>query len=150
MKKVFKSLILGGWSSSFLGGLFAVELDKMGGVQIHGFISQGYLYSDDNNFYADTENGTPKFNELCINFASDVTDRLKMGVQLFRRNLGEFGGDVELDWGYASYLLRDWVGIRAGRMKIQHGLYNHVRDVDFTRTSVLRRSQSIMRHGEIL
>lgn len=138
MKKVFKSLILGVGALLFSGGtLFAVELDKMGGVQIHGFISQGYLYSDDNNFYADTENGTPKFNELGINFASDVTDRLKMGVQLFRRNLGEFGGDVELDWGYASYLLRDWVGIRAGRMKIQHGLYNHVRDVDFTRTSVL-------------
>lgn len=138
MKKVFKSLILGMGVLLFSGGsLFAVELDKMGGVQIHGFISQGYLYSDDNNFYADTENGTPKFNELGLNFTSDVTDRLKMGVQLFRRNLGEFGGDVELDWGYASYLMKDWFGLRAGRMKLAHGLYNQVRDIDMTRTSVL-------------
>lgn len=138
MKKIFKGMILGLSALIFSGGnLYAVELDKMGGVQIHGFISQGYLYSDENNFYADTENGTPKFNELGINFTSDVTDRLKMGVQLFRRSLGEFGGEVELDWGYASYLLKDWFGIRAGRMKLAHGLYNQVRDVDMTRTNIV-------------
>lgn len=137
MKKIFKSMIVGFTAIIFSSGsLYAVELDKMGGVQIHGFISQGYLYSDENNFYADTENGTPKFNEQGINFTSDVSDRLKMGVQLFRRNLGEFGGDVELDWGYASYLYKDWLGVRAGRIKIAHGLYNQVRDVDMTRTSV--------------
>ena len=42
---------------------------EFGDVMIHGFISQGYLYSDKNDYLADTSDGTFQFNEMGINFS---------------------------------------------------------------------------------
>jgi hypothetical protein len=42
-----------------------------------------------------------------------------------------------LDWIQADYLYRDWLGIRAGKMKIPFGLYNETRDIDSLRTEIL-------------
>lgn len=122
---------------AFTGSAAAIDLDDFGGVEIHGFISQGYLKSDDNNFFAETSDGTSQFNEMGINFSTEVTDQLRMGVQLFARNLGDFGGgDIEVDWAFADYRFRDEFGLRAGKMKLAYGLYNETRDVDFLRTGV--------------
>jgi len=106
-------------------------------VQIHGFISQGYLKSDHNNYYADTRKGTFKFNELGINFTSDVTDRLRMGMQFFARQFGDLGKNkVTLDWAFADFYWSSWLGIRAGNLKIPHGLYNKQRDIDILRANI--------------
>jgi len=58
-------------------------------IDIHGYISQGFMYSNHNNYLADTEKGTFQFNELGINFSDDLTDRLRIGIQLAARDLGE-------------------------------------------------------------
>ena len=86
-------------------------------VQIHGFLSQGYLKSSANNYLADTEDGTFQFNEFGINFTTDLADGLHMGMQLFARDLGSLGNDdVIIDWAYADYFYKSWLGIRiAGR-----------------------------------
>jgi len=39
-------------------------------VAIHGFISQGYLKSDHNDFLAETEKGSFQFNEMGLNFST--------------------------------------------------------------------------------
>ncbi len=115
----------------------AYSLDA-GNIEIHGFISQGYLLTDTNNYLADTEDGTFEFNELGINFSTDLTDLLHIGVQLFARDLGTVGNDdVVLDWAYADYRWQDWLGLRAGRIKIDYGLYNETREVDMLRTGVM-------------
>ncbi|MDY6839866.1 MAG: hypothetical protein SWH78_18050, partial [Thermodesulfobacteriota bacterium] len=103
------------------------------------FISQGYLQSDDNNYLAnDTEDGTFQFNEFGINFATQLTDDLRLGLQLFARDLGDVGNDeIELDWAFADYRWRDWAGLRVGKIKMPVGLYNESRDIDALRTSIL-------------
>lgn len=106
-------------------------------IDVHGFISQGYLYSDDNNVFADTEDGTFQFNEIGLNFSTELTDRLRAGLQLFSRDLGDLSNnEIELDWAYSDYRWRDWLGFRAGKIKIPYGLYNETRDIDLLRASV--------------
>ncbi|MDM8535433.1 hypothetical protein QUF70_01630 [Desulfobacterales bacterium HSG17] len=111
---------------------------ELGGIDIHGFISQGYLKSDDNNFLAETEDGSFQFNEIGINFGRQLTDKLHLGLQLFARDQGKIGNDeIVVDWAYADYHWKDWMGIRAGIMRVAHGLYNETRDIDMLRTSIL-------------
>lgn len=104
-------------------------------VQIHGFLSQGYLESDANQYFAGTREGTFQFNEFALNFSTDLTDRLRAGLQLFSRDLGDEGNnELVLDWAYADYRWKDWFGIRIGKIKSPYGFYNETRDLDMLRT----------------
>ena len=106
-------------------------------LQIHGFISQGYMMSDKNNFFGQTEDGTFEFNEFGINFSTELTDGLRVGMQLFARDLGFLGNDeIAIDWAYGDYKWKNWLGIRAGKIKMPLGLYNEYRDLDLARTSI--------------
>ena len=117
---------------------YAAEMDTgWGAIDIHGFLSQGYLKSENNNFYAGTKDGTFQFNEFGINFSTELTDRLHTGLQLFSRDLGDLGNNiVKIDWAYADYRWKDWLGIRAGKIKTSSGFYNDTRDLDMVRTSI--------------
>jgi hypothetical protein len=112
---------------------------ELGGVQIHGFISQGFLYTDTYNYLAtDTTDGSFEYNEMGINFGKQLTDKLRIGVQLFSRDLGDVANNkVTVDWAYADYRWRDYLGLRAGRIKLPMGLYNETRDMDMLRTSIV-------------
>lgn len=118
--------------------LLAVESNAGGRpLEVHGFLSQGWIKSDRNNFYAHTADGTFQFNEFGINFATELTDRLRTGLQLLSRDLGDIGNNaVEVDWAYGDYRWKDWLGLRAGKMKAPYGFYNETRDVDMLRTSI--------------
>jgi hypothetical protein len=100
-------------------------------LQIHGFASQGFLYTSDNNYLANTEDGSFEFAEAGINVTRQLGERLRMGVQLFARDLGPLGDySAKVDWFYLDYRWRDWLGLRAGRLKLPLGLYNDSSDVD--------------------
>ncbi len=59
-------------------------------VDIHGFISQGYIKSSEYNYIvSDSEDGSFQFNEFGINFTSNLTDDIHMGMQLIARDLGD-------------------------------------------------------------
>jgi len=61
-----------------------------------------------------------------------------VGLQFFAQYLGENGNYVpNIDWFYLDYRWRDWLGFRAGRVKIPFGLYNDSQDVDSARVPVL-------------
>jgi hypothetical protein len=107
-------------------------------LDVHGFISQGFLLTSANDYLADSSRGSFEFSEVGLNFTLPATDRLTLGVQLFSRKLGPLGDyRATLDWYYLDYHWRDWLGIRAGRVKLPFGLYNDVSDVDSARTAVL-------------
>jgi hypothetical protein len=107
-------------------------------LQIHGFISQGYLLSSANNYLAKTSRGSFDFSEVGLNFTLPVTDRLRLGLQMFSGKLGPLGDyRAVLDWYYLDYHWRDWLGIRAGRVKLPFGLYNDTSDIDAARTAIL-------------
>lgn len=112
----------------------------MESVQIHGFISQGYLKTDTNDalFAKTSSDGTFEFNEFGLNVVSQVNDNLRVGMQLLSRDMGEIGNnEVEIDWAYGDYNYRNWLGLRAGKMKTPYGLYNQSRDIDAARTCIL-------------
>lgn len=106
-------------------------------VDIHGFISQGYLNTSDNYFYGDTVDGSFEFNEFGINFSEDLTDNLRVGLQILARDFGSNGDDeMAIDWAFGDYRLNGWLGLRAGKIKAPKGLYNETRDVDMLRTAI--------------
>ncbi len=109
------------------------------GVDVHGFVTQGYMHSTDNNFLANhSSNGTFQYGEIGINFSKQITDKLRIGLQLFAHDMGAIGNnDILLDWAFADYRWKDWLGLRVGRIKAPHGLYNETRDIDMLRTNIL-------------
>jgi hypothetical protein len=127
------------------GALLAALLSASGSaraedtsLQIHGFVSQGFVKTSANNFLANSEDGSFEFTEAGINVTKEVTDRFRVGVQLFTRDLGPIGNySAQFDWFYLDYRFFDWLGIRAGRTKVPFGLYNETSDVDAARTPVL-------------
>ncbi len=130
---------------SFFTGLFLTililthaEAADYSAVDIHGFISQGYLKSDHNNFLADTEDGTFQFNEMGINFTTSPAESLYLGIQFLARDIGDTGNDkIEIDWAYADYKWYEWLGFRVGKIKLLYGFYNESRDIDMLRTPIL-------------
>ena len=108
-------------------------------VQIFGFVSQGYLKTTENNFIlSNSKDGSWEFSEAALTTMVSPTDKLRMGVQLFARDLGDQGNhEVSIDWAFGDYRWRDYLGIRAGRFKYPSSLYNDVRDIDIGRVPLL-------------
>jgi hypothetical protein len=106
-------------------------------IHIHGFISQGYMISDRNNYLADSHGGTLEFNDAAINFSKQFYPNFHIGCQLYTRDIGNVGNNkIEMDWAFADYRMTDLVGFRLGKIKIPHGLYNETRDIDMLRTFI--------------
>lgn len=136
MKKNILALFTG--ISAILMSCSSLWAFDAGQVQIHGFLSQGFLQTDENNYLAETKDGTFQFNEFGINFSTELADNLRVGVQFFGRDLGPEGNDeVKLDWAYMDYRWKDWMGFRVGKMKLDYALYNETREMDMLRTSIM-------------
>lgn len=117
---------------------FTLDKLKPFAPETHGFVSQGFMWSNQNNYLARTVGGTFEFAEVGINFTSQLSDKLRVGVQLFMRDVGETGNyRPQFDWFYLDYRFFDWLGLRAGRSKIPFGLYNEIHDVDAARVPIL-------------
>lgn len=115
----------------------AICIARTDKVNIHGFISQGYMKTTRNDFISGSKDGTFEFNEMGINFGYKPLDDLLIGVQFFARDLGSTGNDeVVVDLAFADYRLKDYLGIRAGKMKNPMGIYSETRDVDMLRTCI--------------
>ncbi len=114
--------------------------DSLASVEVHAFASQGFILTNNNNSYlaADTTHGSFQFSELGVNLTKSLTDRFRVGLQLFAQDLGPTGNyNIKADWFYLDYRFNNWVGVRAGRVKIPFGLYNDSADIDSARVAVL-------------
>jgi hypothetical protein len=103
-------------------------------VQIHGFASQGFVHTNDNNWLTmNTSNvGSGEFTDFGANASVQITDKFRVGAQIYDRNLGDLGGwHPSLDWAVADYRFKPWFGIRGGKVKTVLGLYNDTQDLDF-------------------
>ena len=133
MKKIYNILL----TILVCGLMMGIRPASARDISIHGFISQGYLKTDQNNYLADTDKGSFQFNEMGLNFTTYVLKDLKVGMQFFARDLGAVGNDeVTLNWAFAEYTFKNWLGLRAGLIKIPFGFYNDTRDFDSLRTSI--------------
>jgi hypothetical protein len=118
----------------------ALDLQPPAGpvVEVHAFVSQGLLKSTGNTYLTKSRPVSFALTEVGINFTSTLTDRLRVGIQLFA------GGfvptqrfDVKADWFYLDYRWADWLGFRAGRVKLPFGLFNEISDIDSARVPIL-------------
>src|SRR3954466_8285180 len=58
-------------------------------IEIHAFVSQGFIKSTSNNYLAEhSTKGSFEFTEVGINFSKQLTDRMRAGMQLFTHDLG--------------------------------------------------------------
>ena len=112
---------------------------SLASMKVHAFVSQGFILTIGNDYLAENStNGSFEFSEVGINFTKNLTDRLRVGIQLFAQDLGPRGNySAKMDWFYLDYRWQDWLGLRAGRLKIPYGLHNEVQDVDSARVPVL-------------
>lgn len=134
----FRVAILG---LAVAGSAGAADLEAAGAppLEIHGFVSQGAIKTTGNDYLvAESQKGSFEFSEAGINFTSQLTDKFRVGLQLFAYDLGTLGTyKASADWYYLDYHLRDWFGFRAGRLKLPIGLYNDIADVDAARVPIL-------------
>src|SRR5258708_10065992 len=107
-------------------------------LQLHGFISQGFLLATANDYLARSSRGSFEFSEAGLNFTMPVSDRFTLGLQLFARKLGPIGDyKATFDWYYLDYHFRDWLGGHAGRVKLPFGLYNYINGITSASTHSL-------------
>jgi hypothetical protein len=107
-------------------------------IELHGFVSQGYLKTSRNNYLGDTQNGSFEFNEAALSAQTQLAPDLRAGLQLFARDLGSIGNDrVGIDWAYVDYRWRDELGLRVGIVKVARGLYNECFDLDAVNPTVM-------------
>jgi hypothetical protein len=117
------------------------NLEYEGRFQIHGFLTQAYVKSTENQFFGDSEDGSLEFRELGINASYRLTPRILVATQLLSRRAGEmYDGSLDLDYAHLDYALHmdedDTLGIILGRYKNPFGFYNNTRDVAATRPGI--------------
>ena len=108
-------------------------------VQAHAFGSQGFAYSNHDNYLTmKTSMGSFAFTDMGANLSLQVSEKLRVGAQLYTRNIGEIGNwRPEVDWATGDYRFRDWFGIRGGKVKTAVGLFNDTQDLAFLHTWAL-------------
>lgn len=110
--------------------------------QVHGYAAQGFVLSQDNDFFGDSTDGSFDYYEAGLNAAVEVSPRLMLAAQAAVRDAGiSDDGTARLDYALADYRLvseaTTQAGLRAGKVKNALGFYNETRDVVFTRPSIL-------------
>lgn len=117
--------------------------DLPGDLQIHGFASQAYITTSNNDVFGNSDNGGSfGLTEAGLNASVRPLPRLQVSAQVLSRRAGEGNtGMPRLDFGFLDYRIYshevNQFGIRVGRLKNPFGFYNETRDVAFTRPSIL-------------
>jgi len=118
------ALLVGGMSAA------AQSLDDLN-IQIHGYATQGFLYTTNNNiFTTHSSDGSPAWTEAVVNVTALPNPKLRIGVQARYFVLGNFGNAITLDWAAADYKADDRFGVRFGKVKTPNGLLNEIQDID--------------------
>jgi len=108
----------------------AQSLDDLN-IQIHGYATQGFLYTTHNNiFTTSSSNGSPAWTEAVLNVTAQPIPKLRIGVQGRYFLLGNLGNAITLDWAAADYKANDQFGVRFGKVKTPAGLLNEIQDID--------------------
>jgi hypothetical protein len=109
-------------------------------VQVHGFGTQGYIQTNDNNWLTmNTSNrGSGAFTDMGLNMGMQITDNVRIGGQFYDRKLGKLGDwEPLMDWAMVDYRPKPWLGFRAGKVKTVLGLFTDSQDMDFNNTFAL-------------
>ena len=107
----------------------AQSLDSLN-VQIHGFATQGFLYTTQNNILTtDSSDGSPAWTEAAVNLNVQPESHLRIMVQAHYLLLGNYGNKITVDYAAADYKQDERFGVRFGKVKTPSGLFNERQDV---------------------
>lgn len=142
LKQTYHALCLMLWPLLLVAspGLRALELNDFA---VHGFLSQGAIYTTDNNFFGHSDDGVSlDFTEIGLNGRYRLTSDVSFAGQLLLRRAGaDPEDDLNVDHAFVDYNLlatgAHRVYTSAGRVKLPYGLFNETRDVAFTRPGIL-------------
>lgn len=132
-------VVLGLLTSGSVGAADGMQaLVEQTRLEAHGFVSFGYFRTWENNYLAaDSLDGSNDFYEAALNASMRPLDRVRIGAQLYVRDLGRYeNGAVRLDWAFAEFTLDQSLTLQAGRVKVPVGLYNELQDIDPGRTTI--------------
>jgi hypothetical protein len=121
---------------------WSVELESADHrLQIHGFLTQAYVKTTENQFFGDSEAGSFEFRELGINASYRFNPNLMASAQLLSRVAGEmYDGSLAVDYAQMDYHFsiseQQRLGLILGRYKNPLGLFNDTRDVAATRPGI--------------
>jgi hypothetical protein len=126
---MFRRLLVLASLCACAGAVLAQDLST---IQIHGFATQGFLYSSTNNYLsANTSAGSFAWSDGAVSVSDNLSDKLRVGIQMHMYQLGDLGGPtLQVDWATGDYKLNDHFGFRAGKFKMPIGLFNDSQDVD--------------------
>ncbi len=126
---VFAALVAG---SCF--GVLTSRATDVGGLAIHGTVSATASSSDNVSYLGDTKD-TLSLNivDLILNGTHRFDNGLRVGAQIYAFKLGDYR-NVTLDFANLDYSFNQSIGVRLGRNKLPHGLYNDSQDLDAIRT----------------
>ena len=118
------------------------KVSKFDELNWHGFLSQGFSFTNKNNFLGPSENGSFKFNEAALNASWRPLNEVQLSAQVLYKQIGNSKPNgTELDYGVIDWRLVDnfnrGFGLRIGRLKNPYGFFNETRDVASTRPSLL-------------
>ena len=107
-------------------------------VQIHSFASEGFAWTNQNNYLTMNTTDGAWFTDFGVNVSSNITNKLHVGVQVYDRDIGHLQEwHPDLDWALVDYRFTDSFGIRAGKVKTALGLYNQTQDQESVQTWAL-------------
>jgi hypothetical protein len=126
------------------GAAVSVPAAETADLQVHGFLSQGWVLSSGNNVNgsSDDKDGSAEFRELGVNLSARPLGTLLLSAQMAAVEAGKaIDEEVLLEYGLADYIAlqgeRGRAGVRAGKLKVPIGFYNDSRDAVFTRPGVI-------------
>jgi hypothetical protein len=100
-------------------------------VQVHGFATQGFLYTTNNNIFGThSSDGSPNWSEAVVNISVQPVPKLRIAVQPRYELLGVYSNQFSLDYASADYKASDLIGLRFGKVKTPTGLLNETQDID--------------------
>lgn len=111
-------------------------------LNFHGFISQGLLYSNHNNYYGESTEVSNELTEVGVNLRYAPAAATVLAGQIVTRRAGElYDGEPRVDYAFLEHSLyeshKGRLGVRVGRDKIPIGFFNETRDVPVTRPGIL-------------
>ncbi len=141
LSKMVRTCCLVFWMVLYSAPLWSFDFPES--LQFHGFASQGYSLTSENNFFGHSQdNGSFDYTEIGANASWLPLNHLQLSGQLLFRRAGETDPQsLRLDYGLLDYTMlsdeTDRWGLRLGRIKNPVGFYNETRDIPFTKPSIL-------------
>jgi hypothetical protein len=112
------------------GSALAQSMDDLN-LQIHGYSTQGIIYTTNNNWNTmNTSDGSAAWTEAVVNVSAQPGSKLRVGVQARYLLLGSYGNAITLDWAQADYKMNEHIGLRVGKVKTPTWMLNEVQDID--------------------